>query len=233
MSHSWSSRARSLLSRRLHVWLRLKVMAGVVVVTLLALAAFDVGVVTTMRRYLLTQTDNNLHLALTVTEPRLNSLVSEGFPSRSSPPSPLSSPPGYQRPTSKLPGFLGDFQIAFVPWRGPVVTLEIGETGVGGTQWAYMPPGTARSVARPGPHTVPVGGVPFRFRSARVTGGWLVAGTSLDQVTETTGRVEASSPLVRSRWCWSSVSASSSWCAVACARSRRWPGRRTGSPAAT
>ena len=188
MSHSWSSRARSLLSRRLHVRLRLKVMAGVVVVTLLALAAFDVGVVTTMRRYLLTQTDNNLQLALTVTEPRLNSLVSEGFPS---PPSPLSSPPGYQRPTSKLPGFLGDFQIAFVPWRGPVVTLEMGETGVGGTQWAYMPPGTARSVARPGPHTVPVGGVPFCFRSARVTGGWLVAGTSLDQVTETTGQVEA------------------------------------------
>ena len=191
MSHSWSSRARSLLSRRLHVRLRLKVMAGVVVVTLLALAAFDVGVVTTMRRYLLAQTDNNLQLALTVTEPRLNSLVSEGFPSPPSPLSPLSSPPGYQRPTSKLPGFLGDFQIAFVPWRGPVVTLEIGETGVGGTQWAYMPSGTARSVARPGPHTVPVGGVPFRFRSARVTGGWLVVGTSLDQVTETTGQVEA------------------------------------------
>ena len=152
MSHSWRSRARSLPSRRLHVRLRLKVMAGVVVVTLLALAAFDVGVVTTMRRYLLTQTDNNLQLALTVTEPRLNSLVSARF---SVAPPPLSR---YQRPTSKLPGFLGDFQIAFVPWRGPVVTLEMGQTGVGGTQWAYMPPSTARSAARPGPHTVPVGG---------------------------------------------------------------------------
>ena len=67
----------------------------------------------------------------------------------------------------------------------------MGETGAGGTQWAYMPPGPTRSVARPGPDTVPVGGVPFRFRSARVTGGWLVAGTSLDQVTQTTGQVEA------------------------------------------
>ena len=188
MNHSWSSRARSLPSRRLHVRLRLKVMAGVVVVTLVALAAFDVGVVTTMRRHLLTQTDNNLQLALTVTEPRLNSQLPEGFPS----PSPL--PPGDRqlpRPASELRGFFGDFEIAFVPLRGPVVTLEMGETGVGGTQWAYMPPGTARSVARPGPHTVPVGGAPFRFRSARVRGGWLVAGTSLYQVMQTTGQVKA------------------------------------------
>ena len=104
MSHSWSSRARSLLSRRLHVRLRLKVMAGVVVVTLLALAAFDVGVVTTMRRYLLTQTDNSLQLALTVTEPRLNSLVSEGFPS---PPSPLSPRPAISGPHPSSRGSSG------------------------------------------------------------------------------------------------------------------------------
>jgi two-component system OmpR family sensor kinase len=191
MSHSWSSRARSLPGRRLHVRLRLKVMAGVVVVTLVALAAFGGGVVTTMRRYLLTQTNNNLHLALTVTEPRLNSLVSEGFPS------PWRLPPGDRQlpwPTSKLRGFFGDFEIAFVPLRGPVVTLEMGETAVGSQQsqqWAFMPSGTARSVTRPGPHTVPVGGVLFRFRSARVRGGWLVAGTSLDQVTQTTGQVKA------------------------------------------
>ena len=44
-------------------------MAGVVVVTLVALAAFDVGAVTTMRRYLLAQTDNNLQVALTLTLP--------------------------------------------------------------------------------------------------------------------------------------------------------------------
>ena len=46
-------------------------MAGVVVVTLLALVAFDVGAVTTMRRYLLTQTDSNLHGALALALPRL------------------------------------------------------------------------------------------------------------------------------------------------------------------
>jgi two-component system, OmpR family, sensor kinase len=183
VSHSWSSRARSLRSRRLHVPLRLKVMAGVVVVTLLAVAAFDVGVVTTMRRYLLTQTDNNLHLALTVTTPKLTSLLSEGVA--------VSNSPVARPHASKLPGFFGDFEIAFVPWRGPVETLVMGETAPGSQQWAYMPPGITRSLARPGPHTVPVGGVPFRFRSARVSRGWLVAGTSLGQVTQTADRVEA------------------------------------------
>jgi two-component system OmpR family sensor kinase len=182
MTHSWSSQARSLLSRRLHVPLRLKVMAGVVVVTLVTLAAFDVGVVTTMRRDLLTQTDNNLQLALTVTRPRLNSLLSEGVVV---PNSSVARPPA-----SKLPGFFGNFEIAFVPRRGPVVTLQMGETTAGSTQWAFMPPGNTRSVAQPGPHTMPVGAALFRFRSARVTGGWLVVGTSLGQVTQTADQVE-------------------------------------------
>src|SRR5580700_3662337 len=63
MSRSRISRAPALPSRLLHATLRLKVMAGVVVVTLLALTVFDVGVVITMRRYLLAQTDNNLRVA--------------------------------------------------------------------------------------------------------------------------------------------------------------------------
>ena len=70
------------------VQLRLKVMAGVVVVTLVALAAFDVAAVTTMRRYLLGQTDSSLQGALTLTEPRLDSLLSgihPGRPRRDSP----------------------------------------------------------------------------------------------------------------------------------------------------
>ena len=61
MSHSQAVHPTALLRRLLRAQLRLKVMAGVVVVTLLALVAFDVGAVATMRRYLLTQTDDNLH----------------------------------------------------------------------------------------------------------------------------------------------------------------------------
>ena len=51
MSHSRTSRVGALPRQLLHAQLRLKVMAGVVVVTLVALVAFDVGAVTTMRRY--------------------------------------------------------------------------------------------------------------------------------------------------------------------------------------
>ena len=53
MSHS----AKVLVQRLLQTQLRLKVMAGVVVVTLIALVAFDVAAVSTVRRYLLSQTD--------------------------------------------------------------------------------------------------------------------------------------------------------------------------------
>ncbi len=84
---------RTLPGRLRHVPLRLKLMAGVVAVTLVALAAFDVVMVTSMRHYLLSQTDDNLHLAVTVTEPRLNSLVSKGLPLGAMPRNPLPSLP--------------------------------------------------------------------------------------------------------------------------------------------
>jgi len=177
MSGSQTSRMRTLLSRRLHARLRLKVMAGVVVVTLAALAAFDVGVATTMRRYLLAQTDNNLHIALTVIQPRLNSLLSEGIPA--------TSPP---RPGVALGG---NFEIAFVPWRGPVVILGMGATTVGGQSFIIMQSEIVRRFVQPGLYTVPLGTAGFRILSARVRGGSLVAGISLDQVTTTTARVEA------------------------------------------
>jgi two-component system, OmpR family, sensor kinase len=194
MSHNRTSRVRSLLSRLLHVPLRLKVMAGVMAVTLVALAAFDLGAVTTTRRYLLAQTDSNLHLALTLTEPRLRALLPEGVVA-----------PGNTPALS--PALFGNFEIAFVPWHGPVVILEQGATAVGVTSYVIAQPGEVRSVARPGLHMGMLGcpgtvrgapesdmapcGVLFRILSARVNGGFLVVGTSLYQVTQTTGQVEA------------------------------------------
>ena len=64
--------------RLLRAPLRLKVMAGVLAVTLVALVAFDVAAVTTVRRYLLSQTDNNLQGALTLTLPRLAGFLAAG-----------------------------------------------------------------------------------------------------------------------------------------------------------
>jgi two-component system, OmpR family, sensor kinase len=189
MSRSRTSRTRTLPGRLLHVSLRLKVMAGVVAVTLLALAAFDVGVVTTMRRYLLTQTDNNLQWALTVSLPRLSSLLSEGIsphPARNL----RHKPPGFRRPTPRVAAVPGDFEIAFMPLRGPVVLLEMGPTAVAARGFVPMSPGTESLLAQPGPHTVLVAGTLFRVRSVNVPRGSLVVGTSLDQVTTTTDQVE-------------------------------------------
>ncbi len=63
---------------------------------------------------------------------------------------------------------------------------------VGGRRGYFLiPPDTVKVLARPGPHTVPIGGALFRFLSARVKGGSLVVGTSLGQVIKTTGQVGA------------------------------------------
>jgi two-component system, OmpR family, sensor kinase len=182
------SRIRSLPSRLLHAPLRLKVMAGVVAVTLLALSAFDVGVVITTRRYLTTQTDDSLHVALTVTGPTLNSLLADGFPH------PPPRPAGQTAQTSlgRFPAFPGAFDIAFVPVHGPVALLEIGTGPASARRFVLMPPNVVRLLDRPGPHTVAVdkSGPVYRVLSARVNGGSLIVGTSLNEVMRTANQVE-------------------------------------------
>jgi two-component system, OmpR family, sensor kinase len=195
MSHNLTSRMRARPRRLAGSPLRLKVMAGVVLVTLLALAAFDVAVVTTMHRHLLAQTDDDLHLALTVTEPRLHSLSAEGFPAPAAAvprqlPAGKPKPPELERPSKlQVPPAAGDFEIAFVPRRGRAVTLEAAATTVGGHEFILMPSGIARRFARPGLYTAPIDGGMFRILSGRVPGGSLLVGTSLDQVTLTAGQI--------------------------------------------
>ena len=75
-------RPSALLRRLWCAQLRLRVMAGVVIVMLVAIAAFDIGAVATMRRYLLGQTDRNLQVTLAMTRIQLPSLV-PGYPPRS------------------------------------------------------------------------------------------------------------------------------------------------------
>ena len=190
MIRSRTSRTRSLPSRMLPAPLRLKVMAGVVVVTLAALTAFDVGVSITMRRYLTAQTDDNLRVALTVAEPTMNSLVSGSLP-------PVHPPHGIG--ARRVPGtgsvrspvLPGDFDIAFVPFHGPAVLMEMSTTS-GSTRKSFLaPPAIPKLLAQPGLHTVPIGGsgLVFRVLSARVAGGSLVVGTSLSQVMTTANQV--------------------------------------------
>jgi two-component system, OmpR family, sensor kinase len=186
------SRIRSLPGRLLRAPLRLKVMAGVVIVTLLALTMFDVGVVITMRRYLLAQTDSNLQVALTVTKPTLSSLLTEGFPH------PPRQPPRGRRQTTagitpapfKIPALPGDFDIALVPVRGPAVELETGTGPAGAHALVMMRPAMDTLLAERGPHTVLIGNSgSFRVLTARVRGGSLIVGTSLDEATRTTDQI--------------------------------------------
>ncbi len=186
------SRTRALLRRLLRAQLRIKVMAGVVVVTLVALVAFDLGAVATMRRYLVAQTDSNLQVALTVTVPRLNAfLAANQFQAHKGRPGPAAVQQLGQRPNKPM-ALEGAYDMAFLPAGGEQVTLQVAANGqTRGTTW-ILSPAAAKLAASPGPHTVPgvQGRSLLRFDSLRVDGGSLVVGTSLAQVYETLVHVE-------------------------------------------
>ena len=192
MSHRGTSRAGALLRRLARAQLRLKVMAGVVAVTLVALVAFDVGAVTTMRRYLLGQTDKSLQVALTLTRPNLGAILSRGFPP-GRPGGPRATPARSMAPRGTVyPALPGAFDMAFLPSRGGPVTLQVAVTGgTGGYSWT-LSPGAAKVAVKPGPHTLVSanGRMRIRTQSLRVSGGSLVAGASLDQVARTIDQVE-------------------------------------------
>ena len=72
------------------------------------------------------------------------------------------------------------------------MTLQINANGTAaGYSW-ILSPRAAKVAAQPGLHTLlsATGKTPVRIRSVHVSGGFLVAGTSLDQVTTTIDQVE-------------------------------------------
>jgi two-component system OmpR family sensor kinase len=174
-------------------------MAGVVLVTLVALVAFDVGAVTTMRRYLLNQTDTNLKVALTLTIPRLDTILPAAAGAVRAV-NRKGTPGQFARPTpARVQALAGAFDMVFLPIHGRQVTLQVAAgPGTGGVSTAsafswYLSPTAAKVAARPGPHTLagPPGRGLVRVQSLYAYGGFLVAGTSLDQVSRTIERVEA------------------------------------------
>ena len=194
MSHRRTSRVGALARQLLRVQLRLKVMAGVVIVTLVALVAFDVGAVATVRRYLLAQTDNNLQMALSLTLPKLAAFLAVES-EVTGPRGPNVLPAQFPHMSSiknVVPALPGAYDMAFLPPRGRQVTLQIAANGgLAGADWTLSP--TAAQVAiKPGPHTLvgPNGRTVLLLRSLHAMGGSLVAGTSLDQVDETIVQIE-------------------------------------------
>jgi two-component system, OmpR family, sensor kinase len=191
-------RPSALLRRLWRAQLRLRVMAGVVIVMLLAIAAFDIGAVATMRRYLLGQTDQNLQVTLATTRIQLPSLL-PGYPFAAAVhPNVAQAPAGgganvtwIRGSSSPVRSLLGEFSITFYPRGGKPVQLEVGANGPAGEQLA-LPANVTRLVAKPGPRTVlsQHGQLPIRVNDIQVVGGRLVAGASLNQVDSTMDRVE-------------------------------------------
>jgi two-component system, OmpR family, sensor kinase len=191
-------RPSALLRRLWRAQLRLRVMASVVIVMLLAIAAFDIGAVATMRSYLLGQTDKNLQVALSTTRIQLPLLV-PGYPPRYAASqgkvtrAPEAGAVSVSSAGESVPlrSVLGEFTITFFPQGGRPLQLEVGANGPVGQKVA-LPQNAAKLVAKSGPRTVlsQNGRLPIRVNDIQVTGGKLVAGTSLVQVDSTMGRVE-------------------------------------------
>ena len=192
MSDRRTSRVGALTQRLLRAQLRLKVMAGVVVVTLVALVAFDVGAVTTMRRYLFAQTDSNLQGALTLTLPQLTAIMAHIAGSGDGTPRARPVQAAAAAFNQKIPALPGAYDMAFLPSRGQQTTLQVAvNAGPGDRNWSLSAK-AAQVAAKPGPHIVagPGGQADIRIYSLAVPGGSLVAGTSLGQVYETIVQVE-------------------------------------------
>jgi hypothetical protein len=182
-------RPSALLRRVWRAQLRLKVMAGVVVVTLAALTAFDIGAVTMMRRYLLGQTDNNLAAALAVTKIQLRLLDAGYFPVSGQPPFRAKVPRVKGPPGGPPPSILGEFDIAYLPDKGKQFPLEVGANGIG--MRIGLPSNLAKIVTKAGLQTVVSqnGETQLRVDTEMIPGGSLVAATSLDQVDEVMRRI--------------------------------------------
>jgi two-component system OmpR family sensor kinase len=160
--------------------LRTQVLIGVLVITLGALAVFDVAAVTALRTYLLTQTDGTLKSALSSTRPQLPELL-----------------PDYRKQESALTlPVYGAYYIAFVPARGAVVNLQ-GGPGLKPVVSAVAKAGVvqaamgARAKAYNKVVTAYVGIPQYRLWSVAVPAlsGTLVAGTNLKNVDATVDRL--------------------------------------------
>jgi two-component system, OmpR family, sensor kinase len=152
----------------------MQVLAGVLAITLAALAAFDFAAVTALRTYLFSQTDARLGTVLKKTQPGLAKQVPVATGSRTAPP-------------GKTPVPQGDYEIAFVPAHGAAVPLQAG-TG----PKAHLPKDLRALAGGKSAVTVKAAGgtAQFRLRAVNADGGTLVAGTSLAGLDSTVGQLQ-------------------------------------------
>ena len=160
--------------------LRMRVLAGVVAVTLAALAAFDIAAVTTMRHYLYGQAQSEVAAAI----PELAELEALGLTTSTGHPG---------SGASSAFGLPGAFDIIWLPTRGKPFAIQIPWSSLEALKGAAVSTVTntiAKTVTKPGFHTVPVAGQTTLVERVGDPGGSIVAGTSLAPVTNTLVQLE-------------------------------------------
>jgi two-component system OmpR family sensor kinase len=163
-----------LVLRRRIPQLRTRVLVGVVLVTLVALAGFDFAAVTALRGYLLNQTDSQLtSVTNQFVGPRLQEVL-----------------PQVRRrgPVPQLQRALAMYYVALLNGNRKTVIL-----GVIPALVPNLPPGQIRAIKPPPNFQTVRGGsgqVSIRLHAVRTPAGTLLASTSLDHVNNTVGQLE-------------------------------------------
>jgi two-component system, OmpR family, sensor kinase len=162
--------------------LRTQVLAGVLLVTLAALAVFDVTAVSELRRYLLSRTDSNLRTVIDLAQPVPPVVHVSARPKQ------VARSIKFTAPHLKLrPAFLDQYYLAFVGKRGTTRVFIEGNP--------YLIPKQLRAIkARRSWRVISTGvsdrgNTPLRLWARPMAGGILVASTSIGDVDKTVGRL--------------------------------------------
>jgi two-component system OmpR family sensor kinase len=174
--------------------LRTQVLAGVLVVTLAALAMFDVAAVSELRRYLLSRTDSNLRTVINLARPapavaRVSAHPpGPAFVHVSARPRQVARSVTFTAPHLKLrPAFLDQYYLAFVGKRGAERVFIEGNPYLIPRQLHALKTRRSWQVISTG--VSDRGNTPLRLWSRPVAGGILVASTSIGDVDKTVGRL--------------------------------------------
>jgi two-component system OmpR family sensor kinase len=166
--------------------LRTQVLAGVLLITLVALAAFDVAAVSALRRYLLDRTDSNLAAVV--------SLYRSGAPPGLTPRRVHIRAPSGKNPSSQIvivgprfrlqPSILDQYYLAFIGRHGsPKVFIEGNPNLVPRFLGAISVVQQVQTVPSRNGHAQ------LRLQVVRRAGGTLVASTSIVDVDKTVGQL--------------------------------------------
>jgi two-component system OmpR family sensor kinase len=175
--------------------LRTRVLAGVLLITLVALAAFDVAAVTALRKYLFSRTDSGLHAVLSLYRPAPPPFQIVGPATRATPAH--FKPSGDRRavrfrivgPRLQLkPAILDQYYLGFMDDRGQLRGLLQGNPDLKPKLPAELH--AVFATGRPWNLVSRNGHAQLRAQAVRIGGGTLLATTSLASAYKTLDRVQ-------------------------------------------